>query len=146
MKVFVDSENRIHDVGSTQDTSLTELVINDSTNPFKDWSIAKICCYKVNVSDGVVTMYTPYVPSSLIAHIDQLGKQAEAAAPWSQVKEASRGESEVTFDDVPEGALTAFVKDSEGRYLDYTIDRVDGTVIVYFEPLDYAAEIKISIN
>lgn len=89
MKVFVDSENRIHDVGSTQDTSLTELVINDSTNPFKDWSTAKICCHKVSVSDGAVTMYTPYVPSSLIHHIDQLGKQAEKAQAETDVANAT---------------------------------------------------------
>ena len=75
MKVFVDSENRIHDVGSTKDESLTELTINDEANPFEGWSIAKICCYKVWVSAGNIMGFTPYVPSSLIEHIDQLGQE-----------------------------------------------------------------------
>ena len=78
--------------------------------------------------------------------VNDVTKSVEEITPWAQVKEVSCGETEAVFEDVPEGPLTAFVKDSEGRYLDYTIDRVDSTVIVYFEPLDYAAEIKISIN
>lgn len=148
MILYVNEKSEIKDVNKTNNPNLMPLLVKDDEecNPFLRWSVAKICCYKVNVVNGAVMMMTPYVDSTLLAHIDQLGKQAEAATPWSQVKEASHGESEVTFDDVPEGVLTAFVKDSEGRYLDYTIDRVDGTVIVYFEPLDYAAEIKISIN
>lgn len=78
--------------------------------------------------------------------VNEVTENIEEITPWTQVKEVSCGETEVIFEDVPEGPLTAFVKDSEGRYLDYKIDRVEGTVIVYFEPLDYAAEIKISIN
>ena len=54
MKVYVDNEQKIRAVNSTDDTSLTELIINDETNPFKDWSEAKICCYKVTVSKGFV--------------------------------------------------------------------------------------------
>lgn len=77
MKVYVDSENRIHDVGSTTDTSLTELVINDNDNPFATWSKAKICCYKVNVVDGYVTMFTPYRPSSTLDYIDEIGHKAD---------------------------------------------------------------------
>lgn len=74
MKVYVDSENRIHDVGSTTDTSLMELVINDNDNPFATWSTAKICCYKVSVLDGIVTGFTPYISSSLLEIVDRLGK------------------------------------------------------------------------
>ncbi len=78
MKVFVDSENRICDVGSTKDTSLTELNINEENNPFKDWSVAKICCYKVSVLNGEVTGYTPYVSSGLLSVIDRIGKQIDS--------------------------------------------------------------------
>lgn len=77
MKVYVDEENRIHDVGSTKDTNLKELTIKDRANPFRDWPVAKICCYKVMVEKGEVTMMTPYVPTSLIEHIEQLGRQNE---------------------------------------------------------------------
>ena len=51
MKVYVDSENKIRAVGTTTDTSLTEVFIDETadTFPFKGWSTAKICCYKVSV-------------------------------------------------------------------------------------------------
>ena len=77
MKVFVDSENRIRDVGTTSDLTLTELDINDEDNPFKDWSQAKICSYKVNVTEGVVTMFTPYRMSSDLDYIDEIGKACD---------------------------------------------------------------------
>ena len=77
MKVYVDDEQKIRAVGSTNDESLIELVIDDETNPFKNWSEAKICCYKVTVSEGFVTMMTPYIDSRLIESIDRLGKLTE---------------------------------------------------------------------
>ncbi len=73
MKVYVDSENRIKAVESTTDETLTELIIDDATNPFVDWSKAKICCYKVTVEDGIVTMFTPYRPSSALEYVDKVG-------------------------------------------------------------------------
>jgi hypothetical protein len=77
MKVYVDLDNKIRDVGSTTDTSLTELTINDEDNPFKGWSKAKICCYMVTVADGVVTMMTPYRSSSTLDFIDEIGKDSD---------------------------------------------------------------------
>ena len=74
MVLYVNSLNEIKDVNTTKDPSLIALQVNDDeANPFKDWSIAKICCFKVTVSDGAVTMFTPYIDSRLIEHIDQLG-------------------------------------------------------------------------
>ena len=78
MIVFVDSENKIKAVNTTHDHSLTPLEINDEANPFNGWSTAKICCYKVNVSNGFVIMMTPYVPSSSIEGLDNTGKQVDA--------------------------------------------------------------------
>lgn len=147
MKVYVDSENRIKAVDSTTDTSLTELTINDETNPFKDWSIAKICCYKVTVVDGIVTMMTPYADSRMIEHIDQLGNQVEAVTPYKAVEKASAGETEVTFVGVPEGkTLTTVVKDLEGNFIDHNTTKSEDIVKVFFEPLTYAADITLSIN
>ena len=77
MFIFVNENNEIKDVGNTSDTSLTCIEINDVDNPFSNWSVAKICCYKVNVSDGMVTMMIPYVDTRIIEHIDQLGKQVD---------------------------------------------------------------------
>ena len=80
MIVFVDNENRIKAVNTTSDSSLTALEINDDTNPFNGWSTAKICCYKVTVQDGFVTMMTPYVPSSELGYIDIIGRQLDKNA------------------------------------------------------------------
>lgn len=75
MKIYVNEKGEIKDVNFTSDTSLSEIEVTDGT--FDGWSVAKICCYKVNVSDGHVTMMTPYVDSRLIEHIEQLGMQNE---------------------------------------------------------------------
>lgn len=74
MKIYVNHKNEIKDVGTTTDESLIEYVIDDENNPFASWSVAKICCYKVEVENGYVTMFTPCVNSRIIEHIDQLGK------------------------------------------------------------------------
>lgn len=77
MIIYVNSNDEIKDVNFTTDESLTPLEITDY-NPFEGWSVAKICCYKATVSEGRVTMMTPYVDSRLIEHIDQLSRQTEA--------------------------------------------------------------------
>lgn len=80
MLVYVDSESRIKAVGTTTDTTLTEVYINenDESFPFKGWSTAKICCYKVTVQDGVVTMMTPYVDSRILDFVDDIGKRIDS--------------------------------------------------------------------
>ena len=75
MKVYVDSQNCIHDVGSTENSSLRELIINDANNPFEGWTAAKICCYRVEVANEVVVSCSPYIPSSIVELIDRLAKE-----------------------------------------------------------------------
>lgn len=77
MYVSINNRNEIKKVGVSTDPSLTSLYINDDNNPFSDWSEAKICCYKVEIKEGVVMMMTPYVDSRLIEHFDQLGEVTE---------------------------------------------------------------------
>ena len=96
MILFVNSNNEIKDVNTTSDQSLTPLVVNDEENPFANWSVAKICCYKVNVSDGRVTMMTPYVDSKLIEHIDQLGVTSDA----QQVEIESLGDAIIEMSEI----------------------------------------------
>lgn len=79
MVVFVNSKGEIKDVGSTNQVDLIGVVLRDEENPFKDWSIAKICCYRIETFDGYVTMMTPYVDTRIIEHIEQLGQQVQIA-------------------------------------------------------------------
>lgn len=149
MILFVNDKQEIHDVGTTADKSLSPLYADEErvSFPFKGWSIAKICCYKVSVSDGIVTMMAPYVDSNIISHIDQLGNQVEAVTPFEATEKASAGETEVTFVGVPEGkTLTTVVKDLEGNFIDHNTTKSEDIVKVFFEPLTYAADITLSIN
>lgn len=146
MKVYVDSESKIRDVGSTKDTSLTELTINDEGNPFKGWSKAKICCYMVTVVDGVVTMMTPYVDSKLLDTIDMMGHQIDDITPYTATQSASCGDTIVVFEDVPQGLIICEVTDSEGNEIFYNLERSGDIVTVDFEPLEYAADVTISIQ
>lgn len=75
MILYVNEKNEIKSVNSTTDETLTALEVNDEGNPFADWSVEKICCYKVNVENGYVTMYTPYIETGVIERIDNLAKR-----------------------------------------------------------------------
>ena len=88
MIIFVNERNEIKDVNVTNDTSLRPYEIAESDlNPFTNWPVAKICCYKVAFTpekvDGaetgkyIITMMTPYIDSRIIEHIEQLGNQNE---------------------------------------------------------------------
>lgn len=79
MVLFVNDKGEIKDIDSTEDKSLTALEITGN-NPFDGWSDARIRCYRVEVRDGEVVMMTPYVSSTLLDHIDYLGKGTQAVA------------------------------------------------------------------
>ena len=149
MILFVNDKQEIHDVNTTSDKSLSPLYVDEErvSFPFKGWSVAKICCYKVSVSDGIITMRTPYVDSNLIAHIDQLGNQVEDITPFKAVEKASAGETEVTFVGVPEGVnIITSVNDLEKNVIEHNVLRSEDIVKVSFEPLKYAADVTISVN
>lgn len=80
MKVYVNSNNEIKDVGTCNDANLMEVEISDEFNPFMGWSVAKICCHKVILRNGKFAGFTPYVDSRLIEHIERLGKENEVTA------------------------------------------------------------------
>ena len=147
MIVFVDSESKIRAVDKTSDESLTPLYIKDETNPFKGWSKAKICCYKVTVTDGMVTMMTPYVDSRLIDQIDMMGHTIEDQAPFTAESKASFGDAEVVFTDVPNGVVTVDIEPLDGDIPNFHVNRNEDIVRVFFdEPLSYAADIRLIVN
>lgn len=147
MIVFVDGESKIRAVDKTSDVSLTPLYIKDETNPFFGWSKAKICCYMVTVSDGVVTMMTPYVDSRLLDQIDMMGHSIEAQAPFEDMATASYGDEEVIFTGVPNGVVTVDIEPLNGDVPVFHVGRSEDIVRVFFdEPLTYAADVRLIVN
>ena len=79
MIIFVNERNEIKDVDITRDETLTAYELTDNDNPFKDWNVDKICCYRVTlmpeITDGeetgkyLITMMTPYIDSRIIEPI-----------------------------------------------------------------------------
>ena len=130
------------------DVSLTPVYINenDPTFPFYGWSNAKICCYKVEVKNGIVTMMVPYVNSTSIEAIDIVGHQVDYITPYTKTKKAYIFDTEVTFNNVPNGKLSVFVQDSEGYFPEFTVTRQYDKGTVSFNPLENVADVMISIQ
>lgn len=141
MKVYVNERNEIHEVNTCSDPSLIELEVTDGA--FDGWTDAKICCYKVNVKDGNVTMMTPYVDSRLIEHIDQLGRQVEEVTPITFTAKGYIDDTYVIFEDVPEGQMTVTF---ENLITDYKVERDEKRVTIYFEPLEEVTNITLNIH
>ena len=150
MILYVDSDSKVRAVNSTTDDTLTPLYVDESndTFPFKGWSTAKICCYMVNVSDGVVTMMTPYVDSRMLDSIDAMGHQIDNAAPYKETKKAYIDDTQVVFKNVPSGTYSVSFNKSILATRIYKEDYTDGTstIIVEFEPLEEVTEVTLTIN
>lgn len=150
MILYVDSENKVRAVNTTTDTSLTPLYVDENNEqfPFKGKSIAFICCYKVNVVDGVVTMWTPYVDSRMLESIDAMGHSLESAMPYKVTKKAYIDDTEISFKNVPSGTYDVKFDKSVLVNNIYKEDYTDGTstIIVSFEPLEEVTEVTLTIN
>lgn len=56
MIIFVNNKNEIKDVNVTKDTSLRPYEIAESDlNPFANWPVAKICCYRIALVPETIT-------------------------------------------------------------------------------------------
>lgn len=77
-----------------------------------------------------------------IVTLDNNVKELE---PWTATQHASCGDTEIIFENVPSGAMTVIILDSEDNYIDYSLERAGNTVTVYCEPLEYAADVTITV-
>lgn len=143
MLIFVNERGEIHDVNTTKDPTLTPIEVTDGS--LDDMSEALICCYRVKVEDGLVTMRTPYVPSTVLESIDRLGKMTEAITPWTASKTAYIDDTELTFTDAPQGNVSVYMTDKDGRNVPCTFERVYNGIKVAFEKRNSLAEVNISI-
>ena len=150
MILYVDNENKVRAVNSTTDTSLTPLYVDENADsfPFKGWSVAKICCYKVSVSDGIVTMMTPYVDSRLLESIDAMGHRVEGAMPYNVTKKAYIDDTEIVFDNVPNGAYNVSFNKSifATRILKEDFSDNTSTITITFDPLEEVTEVTLTIH
>lgn len=80
------------------------------------------------------------------ADIDGNRKAVSEITPYTETKTAYLGDTEVIFTDVKDGNLSVFVKDENGNYPDFSVDRNGDIITVYFEPLEYITTITISIQ
>ena len=149
MIIYVNDKWEIHDVGKTDNKSLRSVYVNENSPkfPFKNCSTAKICCYAVAVTNGEITGSWPYVDSRLIPEIDQMGHQIDSVMPWTRTIEASKGDTEVQFDNVPDGNGVIRIKDSEDNFISVIDIKRNGDLItVIFPELEYAADVVLTIN
>ena len=72
-----NERNEVKKVGIDENLTILYVDENNSEYPFKGWSDAKICCFKVNVTDGIITMATPYIYNNNLEVIDMLGQSTE---------------------------------------------------------------------
>lgn len=77
MILFVNDKNEIKDVNTTDKYGLKAIIIDDKDNPFKGWSVAKICCYKVQLIKNRIVGYSPYVDTRIVEQLDRLGITTE---------------------------------------------------------------------
>lgn len=78
--------------------------------------------------------------------ITEAEKHIEDIQPYTATQSASCGDTEVVFEDVPQGILSVNMVDSEGENIFPYRRREGNDVIVEFEPLEYAANVTISIQ
>jgi hypothetical protein len=79
MIIYVNKNNEIKDVGTSNNEKLTPIELDDNVyNPFSGWSTAKICCYAIQLEDSKMKGFYPYVDNKIIEHIDRLGRENDA--------------------------------------------------------------------
>lgn len=77
----------------------------------------------------------------------ELSNQIEAVKPYEVTEKASVGDTEVTFVEVPNGiTISTTVIDLEGHAIDHNTTKTGDIVKVFFEPLQYAADITLRIE
>lgn len=72
-------------------------------------------------------------------------KKIDEITPYTLTKTAYIDDTELVFTDVPDGNMSVFVKDSEGNYPSYTVERSGDRVTVSFEALKQITTVTISV-
>lgn len=97
-----------------------------------------------NLQDSFIQAQKNLSPTT--AKVDDTANKVEQITPYTATKTAYIGDTEVVFNGVKDGNLTVYVKDEQGNYPNYTVERTQDIITVYFEPLEYITTITISIQ
>ena len=146
MKIFVDSESKIRAVDNTNDSTLTPIELDPNEHTFDGWSSAKICCYQVSVSNGFITMMTPYVDSRLLDMIDNMGHQIDAQTPYSKTQLAYIGDTAIDFMNAPKGNISVFFVDEAGNVPKYQLLDLGDRIRITFDALEHITTITLVIS
>ena len=87
MIIFVNERNEIKDVDVTRDETLKGYEIVDNNNPFKDWNVDKICCYKVGLTPETVT---EVVDIEEVTYTDEEGNEVTEEREITETKETGK--------------------------------------------------------
>ena len=84
---------------------------------------------------------------TFVGKVDDTSNRVTEITPYTDSYTAYIGDDDAHFFDVPQGILSVSVVDSEGHFIDYTLEREDNIVSVYFdEPLENVATVTISVQ
>lgn len=79
------------------------------------------------------------------ADINGVRKSTSDITPFTVSKTAYIDDTEVIFENVPDGNVTVYMTDSNGNDILYSYTKINGNVIVSFEKLTVLATVSISI-
>lgn len=77
--------------------------------------------------------------------VDNTANEVVQITPTTYTKTVGIGETEVTFTDIANGNISVFIKDNEGKFPTFDMDKSGNILTVYFEPLENVATITVSV-
>lgn len=91
-----------------------------------------------NLQNAYLQSQRNLVPTT--SKVDETANKVVELTPYTETKTAYIDDTEVIFENVPQGNLTVYFDKP------YTVERMDTRVVVKFEALDEVKDITISIN
>ena len=76
----------------------------------------------------------------VVSKLDDTSNKVDAITPYTDSKTAYIGDTEVFFENVPQGNLSVY------GISEYTIDRQSDRIVITFDAVDEVTEVSISIQ
>lgn len=82
----------------------------------------------------------------ITAKAEEGANGVKTLTPYTASATAYIDDTQVTFSNVPEGNVTVFMTDGDGKNVSHTVEYVNGNVVVMFEKRESLATVNISIS